>query len=437
MPIVILGTDALLAAAPATPVQLAHACMRAGYASVIPASWGDELIAVNVIRRLAGAGDGPAIQCSCPIVAHRLLSAGGDLRPVLVTLVSPPVAIARYVRALSQPQVTRVTYVGGCPGALDDSIDIRMTPDAFMALLAERGIVVDEQPRVFESIIPPDRRRYRSQPGGVPAVDALWSELGSRALVEIEGEDFVAEIAQHLLNGKSALIDASVRLGCVCSGAVGTATPAEARSAVLAMEPPRASTPVVEERAPIDLDLPVPAASRTPIDVVAVPRDFAADPPAPSSRTGADMPLGHRISPVKGVASITEPRPFRASTTMTRPIVTSPASTLRAPEAKTLPRTYVARRRSSPKGIPAVSLSDDPPPSTRKAASGEEPPAAIAATPTIEHTPQRGSLDTPLTLRQVVLIVVATIAITVAVSTIVSVIVGRSFLRPADVSSTR
>src|SRR4051812_5512361 len=121
VPIVILGTDALLAALPATPVQLAHACLRAGYANVLPASWGDELIASAVLRRLPQFGNGPAIQCSCPIVAHRLLSVGGDLRPAMLALVPPPVAISRYVRALAQPANTRVTYVGSCPGANDDS----------------------------------------------------------------------------------------------------------------------------------------------------------------------------------------------------------------------------------------------------------------------------------------------------------------------------
>src|SRR5258708_2236551 len=120
VPIVILGTDALLAALPATPVQLAHACLRAGFVNVVPASWGDELIAAAVLRRLPRFGNGPAIQCSCPIVAHRLLTVGGDLRPVLLPLVPPPVAVARYVRTLAQPSRARITYVGGCPRAVGE-----------------------------------------------------------------------------------------------------------------------------------------------------------------------------------------------------------------------------------------------------------------------------------------------------------------------------
>src|SRR3954447_20165082 len=115
VPIVILGTDAVLAALPATAVQLAHACLRAGFANVVPASWGDELIATVTLRRLESFGAGPAIACSCPIVAHRLLSASGDLGPVLLPFVPPPVAVARYVRTLARGIRPRVTYVGNCP----------------------------------------------------------------------------------------------------------------------------------------------------------------------------------------------------------------------------------------------------------------------------------------------------------------------------------
>jgi hypothetical protein len=454
VPIVILGTDALLVASPATPVQLAHACLRAGYANVIPASWGDELVAAATLRRLSQYGSGPAVQCSCPIVAHRLLSVGGDLRPALVGLVPPPVAIARYVRTLSQPARTRITYVGACPGAIDDAIDIRMMPAALLAMLAERQISLDDQPRVFESVIPPDRRRHRSQPGGLPSAESLWNETGSRTLVELDGDDLAADLAQQLLGGKNVLIDVATRLGCMCSGAVGGVAPRDARGHVVALEPPRSATPVVEENAPIELDLSVPAAPRAPADVLAIPPHEM--PPKPLlAAPGTSMPLGHRISPVRGLNQVSDPRQSRAASPVNPRPVLGTVPVTRDVEGKSLPRAYVARRRSSPKGIPVMSLPSEEVPQPRAsaarqrrsgAAATETPPSAItatavatpAATPVSAPSPATVPVVAPrtseaqrmlpasITPRQLVYIGVAMLLLALSISTLVAVIVGRS-----------
>jgi hypothetical protein len=451
VPIVVLGTDALLAASPATPVQLAHACLRAGFANVVPASWGDELLATAVLRRLPSFGSSPVIQCSCPIVAHRLLTVGGDLRPVMLGLVPPPVAVARYVRTLSQPTRTRITYVGGCPGAIDESIDIRMTPDALIAMLAERDIRLEDQPRIFESVIPPDRRRFRSQPGGVPAADVLWTESGSRTLIEIDGEDFAAEIAQHLLSGKNVLLDTSARLGCVCSGAAPGFPSKQARQKITALEPPRSTIPVVDERAPVELDLAIPAAPRAPIDVSAAPlgpSSPASGSPSLSSLSflspgparGLDASsLGHRTSPVRGFAPVVEsPRP-RVSNSSTPPSSSRPVGGVvpigRDPEGKTLPRAYVARRRPSPRATPVVRLpAPEPTVSITTEKIADVPPehvdfeisdATDAPEPPIgEPSFQR------IPVHYVVLILVA-VAVTIVASSAIAVVAGRSLNRPA------
>src|SRR5205823_5994154 len=216
--IVILGADALLAALPATPIQLAHACMLAGYQNVVPISWGDELIAAASLRALRVHGQLPAIQCSCPHVEHRLLAVGTDLRPFLVSLVTPPVVLARYLRSAHSQGKLRITYVGRCPGAADEAIDARLTPEELLAIFADRQISLEAQPDVFDSVIPPDRRRFRSQPGGLPTAEMLWSAsptgAAPRSLVELYGDELPVELAQHLLAGKPVLIDVAPRLGC-------------------------------------------------------------------------------------------------------------------------------------------------------------------------------------------------------------------------------
>src|SRR5687767_6617934 len=144
--IAILGADAMLAALPATPVQIAHACLAAGYDIAVPASWGDELLAVECLRQLAERGPRPAVMCACPHVRSELLAVGPDLAPVLVSLVPPPVAVARYLRALYGRDRLHLTYIGGCPGARDETLDAVASPADFFSSFATTGIGLTDQP---------------------------------------------------------------------------------------------------------------------------------------------------------------------------------------------------------------------------------------------------------------------------------------------------
>jgi hypothetical protein len=378
--IVILGADALLAARPATPIQLAHACALAGYQNVVPSSWGDELIATASLRALREHGHIPAIQCSCPHVARRLLAAGTELRPFLVSLVAPAVVLARYLRAMHAPRTLRITYVGRCPGAIDESIDARLAPEELLATFVDQRIAIDEQPDVFDSVIPPDRRRFRSQPGGLPTAEMLGSSdlngNGAHSLVELYGDELPVELAQHLLAGKPVLIDVAPKLGCVCSGAAGDVDPVSARARVTELEPPRALSPVLDESVLTDATLLVPASPRGAIDVLSLPA------------IGAEARVSAPNAPVPGASAVQAPisraaRPEAASTTAlphalvggrrhspSRGIPRVPGGALptaRAADGRQLPRSYVAWRRS-----PARLTHDAPPESEAPIATTEQ-----------------------------------------------------------------
>ncbi|HLV25637.1 MAG TPA: [Fe-Fe] hydrogenase large subunit C-terminal domain-containing protein [Gemmatimonadales bacterium] len=244
--VVVLGTDTLLAALPATSVQMVHACLAAGFDAAVPSSWGDELVAAACLRELSTREAGPVIQCSCPCVARRLTNGGSELEPFLLPLESPPVAVARYIRALYGSAPVQITFAGACPAGADSLIDRALGPAEFLALLAEREVFIGDQPVVFDSILPPDRRRHRSLPGGVPTAEALQEHAPGRVLVEIAADAFAAELAEHLLKGDSVLLDLAPRLGCACSGSVAQIGARQARSVVCSLEPPRSSTPIVD-----------------------------------------------------------------------------------------------------------------------------------------------------------------------------------------------
>lgn len=360
--VVILGNDAQLAARPATPVQLAHACLAAGYRAVIPASWGDELVAAATARLIAERGPGTTIHCACPHVARRVLAVGTELAPFLLSLVPPPVAAARYVRHFS-PGGVRVTYVGRCPAASDDSIDARLTPEELLAQLSERGIRLEQQSPVFESVIPPDRRRHRSLPGGLPSPESLWAGPRPTIVDMVTDEDLASELADKLLSETNSLVDVAPFVGCVCAGAVRGAVPAEARASMTVMEPPRAPSPVVDELALGSLELPLPVAGRG-ADVVV--------PPAPAPRWQAPAPE-RAPAPPPGAAEPSPPEPGPRRPRLTPPGIESPVPGLArrrhppAPrvvpgtvplasdlEGRVLPRAYVARRRTPRTGMPTI-----------------------------------------------------------------------------------
>ena len=400
--VAIIGNDAVLDAAPATPVQIAHACLRRGFTVAVPASWGDELIASEAVRRLASRERGPAVMCVCPFVRSRLLAPGPDLAPFLVSLVAPPVATARYLRAAYGEHGVHITYIGGCPGADDPSIDERLTPDAFLADLADHGIALAEQPLVFDSIVPPDRRRWCSLPGGAPTAEVLWGDSDMRTLVEIDRDEVSTDLAQHIITHEHALLDLAPGLGCVCSGAIRSAPAHAARATVTAVEPPRASKPIIDPAAMVSLDAPVAEHVTSPV-LTAVAS--AVDATESSVESQLDGLLG---TPIDGPWADSEPEiELVAAFTVEAAIVTDAAPDLtdRAPAAAASEPEVPPESPATPAGLaesagepattrPTVAEPEATPPVASTPDASDEPPAPT--TPERAHVRRRTPPPMPM-----------------------------------------
>src|SRR5437868_2080188 len=233
--LLILGADAVLAAQPATPVQLAHACLSDGFDHVIPGSWGDELVAEYVLGCVRDANAPlPALQSSCPRIVQRLAAHAEDIAPMTIRAVPPPIAVARYLRAVFAPGAVLLTYAGACPAAADSIFETWLTPEELFMRLDRRGIDVSTQPTAFDAVLPPDRRRYWSDPGGLPHAAMLAGDgIEVRA---VASEDIVPEVGDLLLSQRRALIDIAISCGCACSGATALAPSDSARSRVTDLE---------------------------------------------------------------------------------------------------------------------------------------------------------------------------------------------------------
>ena len=230
MKIAIFGTDSLLAAHPVNWVQLTHACRKAGFDFLVPVSWGEELIAAHVGRQMADSAT-TSVMSSCPLVAQRLR--GFPVEVSVLNTVPPPVACARYVRAVFHPRPVHVTYVGGCPGAASEDVDVHVDADVFFDRLAAVGIDPHSQPHYFEDQVPVDRARYASTPGGAPDVDWLLATTG---VPLIEAAPITIDAVAKANSDLPVLMDLSVACGCAC---------ARDRFRAARLEPARATAPVV------------------------------------------------------------------------------------------------------------------------------------------------------------------------------------------------
>jgi hypothetical protein len=242
---VILGNDAVAAIRPYASSQLARACVAAGFDVIVPPSWGDELVAGAYLEQLADRLEYAVAPCACPLVRSMLDRSGGGTAVGCAFAAAPPVAAARYVRAQYGESVL-ITYVGDCPSASDHAIDARFSPGGFLASLNRQGITIEDQP-VETIAAEADRwRRYRSTPGGVPALRYLARAPINRVLRDGDADSLTQGLPEARSN---MVVDFSIAAHCVCRGA---------GASVDDDEPPRSQTPIVV--APNGLDLS-PAAS--------------------------------------------------------------------------------------------------------------------------------------------------------------------------------
>lgn len=258
--VAILGTDAILAARPVDSVQLARACQLAGFDVVVPVSWGEEVIADHLA---ALNGSGSVVAAICPLAREQLMATPVET-PVVQT-VPPPVATARYVRAAFHPRQVHVTYVGACPGARHDEVDVHCLPHALFTRLNESGIDAARQPRHLDGQIPAERARYASVPGGAPDCNWLLAHNGRRV---VEAAPITVDVVTQVYHSEALLIDLAAACRCVC---------ARDRLAAARLEPPRSMKPVVGD-VPISVVsdegglAPADAATAPPADDTEAPR---------------------------------------------------------------------------------------------------------------------------------------------------------------------
>lgn len=254
----ILPTEVIVFFYPATPEQVINACFAAGFERVYFETVGDELVAGEYLG-IWRAGDRRSwLRSTSPIVVNYCRTRLPELLPFLAPIVTPAVALARYIRRV-EPREFDIVYAGvGAPGVNGDqsAIDICISLDELETLLEGSNAAPLGQ-RMTVSRLPPERRRHLSLAGGLPREMLEEQKQTSRRFKKERGLDTLPAVARAVIGDESPLgfVDVLPFEGSLGHPGFGPVEDLFWRKDIAGLvEPPRASGPVVE---PVHMDLNV------------------------------------------------------------------------------------------------------------------------------------------------------------------------------------
>jgi diguanylate cyclase (GGDEF)-like protein len=242
---------------PATPEQILNACFKAGFQSVYFEAIGDELIAAEYLRLWNAGGYRSWLRSTSPVVVNYCRTRAPELLPFLAPVVTPAVALARYIRTLEKPD-TDIIYVGfGAPGTngTRNEVDICISFEELENLLSARDARPVEQPQTLFRLVP-DRRRHLSMSGGLPRQILEEQRQTSRKFRKERDLKTLPTLARAIIEEGSPLgfVDILPFEGNLGHPAFGPGDDLYWRKEIAELsEPPRSTQPVIELAEDLDL----------------------------------------------------------------------------------------------------------------------------------------------------------------------------------------
>lgn len=263
--VLILPSEAVVGFYPATPEQLVNACLAAGFHSVFFDNLGDELVAAEYLRLWKEKDRARTwIRSTSPIVVDYVRAKYPELVPYLVPIVTPTIALARFLRHAfrDSPIIYAGVHSAGPEGT--DEVDASLSLAELGHVLAERGTSPTDQPHTL-SVVPPESRRYLSTAGGLPRAMLDEQRLSSRGLMKLRGLDSLEAVGWAIREGKTlGFIDILPFEGALDHPALGPHDQLFWRRGIVELtERNRALAPVIER--PADVDLSASYEPRAPL----------------------------------------------------------------------------------------------------------------------------------------------------------------------------
>ncbi len=245
--ILILSPEVAAHFHPLTPEQVINACYAAGYRSVYRGVIGDELVAGEYLKLWDDDSWGTMLRSTDPVVVETITSIYPELVPYLAPITYPPIAEARYLRALYGSELP-IVFAGICPPVGAPELDAGITFHDLEQLLKLRGVNVAAMATFFTRI-PEERRRHLSAAGGLPLAMLEEVRQADGRFRKVRGLETLPALVQAITVDRLDLgfVDILSYEGSLDHPLSG---PPEKyfwrRSVVQRSEPPRSPDPVVD-----------------------------------------------------------------------------------------------------------------------------------------------------------------------------------------------
>lgn len=218
--------------------QVVSAVRALGFQSVLEVGFGAEMVAAEYARLLQSPPDHPLISTPCPALVSYVEKYMPKLRPCLVPVVSPMIALGRAVKQ-HRGDATKVVFIGPCiakkaelaePG-LAGAVDAALTFAELAELLSLDDIVASGLPDSAADEPLPHYGALFPVPGGLLKTAAVEADISDDSVLVVDGPDRCLAALQELAEGKfsAKFVDALLCEGCLGGPVYGADLSAFAR----------------------------------------------------------------------------------------------------------------------------------------------------------------------------------------------------------------
>jgi iron only hydrogenase large subunit-like protein/nitrogen-specific signal transduction histidine kinase len=210
-------------------MKLPTALRKIGFEKVIETAFGADLISSLYLAEFEKEKNKTIISSSCPAVCNYIQKYFVDLVPNIAGIVSPMIAIGRYIKE-NLGQDYSVVFIGPCvakkeefmDGEVVGAIDAVLTFLEIKEIMAEKGVELDKLES--SSFDPPYAYLGKSFPlaGGLLKTTNLPEDILEKEIIVVEGKSKVVEIIDELAANKinAKFIDILFCEGCISGPAI-------------------------------------------------------------------------------------------------------------------------------------------------------------------------------------------------------------------------